>query len=161
TDELALDEQLGERRPLRVLLHPGADLGIREDVHRRILRNQRVQDVHDRRREPALGEAAAALHEQADGVTRDELVALLAGRSVERHGGLSWLRLARRSWSERSVRSPTSTPPRGTASSTARHRSSATGSCAPSRTPGRSSPRPRGARAPAGPACTSWPNRQA
>ena len=48
-----------------------------QDVDGRVLGDQGVEDVHDGRREPALREAARALHEQDDGVLGDELVDLL------------------------------------------------------------------------------------
>ncbi len=67
-DELALDEQLRERRPVRVLLHPAAHVRIAEHVDGGVLRDQGVQDVHDRRAESALRKAARALHEQHDGI---------------------------------------------------------------------------------------------
>ena len=65
---------------------PAADIRVGQDVDRGVLGDQGVEDVHDGGREPALREAARALHEQDDGVRSDELVDLLLELRVERHG---------------------------------------------------------------------------
>jgi hypothetical protein len=72
-DELAVDEQLRDRRPLRVGLHAVADLGIGEDVHGRVRRQVLVEDANDRRREPALRRGTRALHEQDHAVGLHQL----------------------------------------------------------------------------------------
>src|SRR5205823_2427575 len=123
-DELAFDEQLRERRPVRVFLHPAADVGVRQDVDRRVLGDQGVEDVHDGCRESALRKAARPLHEQDDGIRGDELVDLLANLRVEGHKGSWWL-LAR-SRSARSPRSARSLPRPGMRSITGHPRFSAT-----------------------------------
>src|SRR5262249_25683025 len=61
-DQLALDEQLRDRRPVRDRRELLADARIREDVDGREVRAERVEGGHGARREAAAGLLGGALH---------------------------------------------------------------------------------------------------
>ena len=88
-DQLALDEQLGDRRPVRDRAQLLADARIREDVDRRVGRAERVQGGDRAGAEAAHGLLRAALHEEDDFVLGDGLGDLVAdGIGRVAHGSI-------------------------------------------------------------------------
>jgi len=70
-DEFAVDVELRDRRPVRVILDALAQLLVLQDVERRIARHAAaLQDLGGGRREAALRELGRALHVQDDAVLR-------------------------------------------------------------------------------------------
>src|SRR5215475_11283116 len=96
-DELAVDVQLWDRRPVRVVLDALPDLGILEDVDCEVVGDAGpLEDLDDRGREAALRELRRALHVQHDAV-RFDLVAdriLNAHRLLRRNAQLEVYRTA-------------------------------------------------------------------
>ena len=72
-DELAVDEELRDRRPLREGRELLADARVGEDVDRRERRVDRLQGGDGARGEAAHGLLGRALHEEDDGVLADRL----------------------------------------------------------------------------------------
>ena len=81
-DELAIDVELRDRRPVAVVLDALADLVVGEHVDGRVVVEQRVEPVDRGRREAALRPAARAFHEEHDAVRGEQLV-----DTVTRGGG--------------------------------------------------------------------------
>src|SRR5205807_1122590 len=65
-DELALDIKLRDRRPVREFLDALAHRGVGEHIDAFELDPEMAEDLHHRRREAALRENRAALHEEHD-----------------------------------------------------------------------------------------------
>ena len=86
-DEAPVDVELGDRRPLAVLLDPVADLGAAEHVDRLVRGEELVEDAHHLGGEPARGGPAVALHEEDDGVRLHKIVQPAAEGGVEAHEG--------------------------------------------------------------------------
>src|SRR5262249_54318964 len=81
-DELAVDVELRNRRPVRVVLDALADLGILEHVDREVIGDAgTLQDLDHGRRESALRKLRGALHVKHDAVRFD----LVADRVLDAH----------------------------------------------------------------------------
>src|SRR4051812_46305158 len=72
-DELTLDVELGDRRPIRIFLDALADLRILQNVDRLIWRTEALEDGNRAARKAALREQRRSLHEQDDLVGFDEV----------------------------------------------------------------------------------------
>src|ERR1700687_6063085 len=70
-DELAVDEDLRDGRPVAVGLDRVAHFLVGEHVYGGIRRAQLLEDLDRRGRKPALRKVAVALHEYDDFVARD------------------------------------------------------------------------------------------
>src|SRR5207245_1088203 len=73
-DQLAVDEQLGDRRPVREARQLLADPRVGQDVERGVANAERVQRRRGAHREAARGLVRRALHEQHDRVLVDRLL---------------------------------------------------------------------------------------
>src|SRR6478735_495929 len=89
--ELAVDEELRDRRPARLGRELLADPGIRQDVDGRELGSRLVQGLDRPGREAAAREVGRALHEEHHPVLRDGLLDLLANLVVRDDHGASVL----------------------------------------------------------------------
>src|SRR5271154_5105450 len=76
-DELAVDVNLRNCRPVAVALDPFAQLRVAQHVGRRVRHAQLIEDRNRRGRKAALRKAAIALHENHDLVFFDRRVDLL------------------------------------------------------------------------------------
>src|SRR5829696_6802333 len=77
-DELALDENLRDRRPARELGQLLADLGVRQHVDRRDRRARLAERLERAHRIPAHDELRRSLHEDDDVLGLDDLLDLVA-----------------------------------------------------------------------------------
>ena len=85
-DELAIDIELRDGRPVAVILDALADLVVGEYVDGRVIVEQRIEPVHRRGREAALRPAAGAFHEEHDAVRGEQLVDTVTRGGGEGHG---------------------------------------------------------------------------
>ena len=81
-DELPIDVELWDRRPLGERLDSIPYLGGTQYIDRFVAWLQLVEDLHDLGGEPALRHVASSLHEQDDPALRHEVGDLLAERFV-------------------------------------------------------------------------------
>src|SRR6185503_2818133 len=72
-DELALDVELGDGRPVAIRLDASANLGVLEHVDGLVFRAQSVEDGDRAARKSALREERSALHEQHNVIRIDDL----------------------------------------------------------------------------------------
>src|SRR5258708_38684615 len=72
-NEFPFHIELRDRRPVRIFLNSGANLGVLKDVHRLILRAEAVENGNCPARESALRGERGALHEEYDVVLSDDV----------------------------------------------------------------------------------------
>ena len=86
TDELAVDIELRNRRPVAVFLDALADVLVGQHVDGRVVFEQRVQTIGRRRGKTALRRLARAFHEEHDAMRSEQTFDAGAGGGGERHG---------------------------------------------------------------------------